>query len=63
MFLYPGVVDCKELFSALEELGVRVTKEYVQAMLSVVNDNGDGTIDKEQVGACFIFAMAILCSK
>jgi hypothetical protein len=37
------------LSTALDKLGLKLTKDNIQAMIAAVDDNGDGVIDREEV--------------
>ena len=43
-----GKIDANELNEALEKMGIRVTETHVQAMMAVVDINGDGEVDHEE---------------
>ena len=43
-----GEIDADELKLALEKMGMKLTKGNVEAMIRVVDDNGDGVIDREE---------------
>ena len=46
--MWTTLVDADELKLALEKMGMKLTKGNVEAMIRVVDDNGDGVIDREE---------------
>lgn len=43
-----GTIDANELMQALNKMGMKLTRQNVEAMMRVVDDNGDGDIDREE---------------
>jgi len=43
-----GTIDATELMQALNKMGMKLTRQNVEAMMRVVDDNGDGVIDREE---------------
>mmetsp|Transcript_29906 Transcript_29906/g.64453 ORF Transcript_29906/g.64453 Transcript_29906/m.64453 type:complete len:638 (-) Transcript_29906:201-2114(-) len=43
-----GEIDTDELKEALEKMGIKLTKRNVVTMINVVDENGDGNIDREE---------------
>eukprot|EP00581_Thalassiosira_minuscula_P017864 CAMPEP_0183726730 /NCGR_PEP_ID=MMETSP0737-20130205/24049_1 /TAXON_ID=385413 /ORGANISM="Thalassiosira miniscula, Strain CCMP1093" /LENGTH=557 /DNA_ID=CAMNT_0025958161 /DNA_START=272 /DNA_END=1945 /DNA_ORIENTATION=- len=43
-----GEIDADELKLALEKMGIKLTKKNVKMMINVVDDNGDGVVDREE---------------
>ncbi|KAL7550917.1 hypothetical protein ACHAWF_014119 [Thalassiosira exigua] len=43
-----GEIDADELKVALEEMGIKLTKKNIELMIAVVDENGDGVVDREE---------------
>ena len=43
-----GEIDADELKLALEKMGIKLTKKNVETMIRVVDDNGDGVVDRSE---------------
>jgi len=46
-----GEIDADELKKALDHMGIKLTRKAVAAMISVVDENGDGVVDREEFHA------------
>lgn len=53
-----GEIDADELKEALEKMGIKLTKKNVVTMIGVVDENGDGVVDREEFHT--LVAMATL---
>lgn len=53
-----GEIDADELKEALDKMGIKLTKKNVVTMIGVVDENGDGVVDREEFHT--LVAMATL---
>lgn len=43
-----GEIDADELQGALEKMGIKLTKKNVMTMIAVIDENGDGVVDRSE---------------
>ncbi|KAL7541295.1 hypothetical protein ACHAXR_012038 [Thalassiosira sp. AJA248-18] len=43
-----GEIDADELKEALEKMGIKLTKKNVETMIAVIDENGDGVVDRHE---------------